>query len=259
MSSPLRKHQPVDDVAERRRGPRGPPSPRPRRPRRRHASPCRTTGDLAGDLAVRHADVGEDHLVAVLRAARSTAGFTRSCFSTSTPSLLERLADGHRQDAVRSRAFFSPILTWTVLGVTTSTARPSRPMVALRLLDRRAPPYDWPSSPKASETSVEVTQWVCSSPSTGQRQRPAVLHVDPAAVGDGLVEVGGDQVVIADLDALRLQHVPEHVSAIALTSRSLPSTEHRHRGAERSVAERTAGDGRGPRRTTGPPGRSCCG
>ena len=69
--------------------------------------------------------------------------------------------------------FFAPILSSSFLGVTTSRAIPSRPMPALRDVDRSAPRNREPISPRAAATSVEVTQWVVSLPSTlSSRGRP---------------------------------------------------------------------------------------
>ena len=56
----------------------------------------------------------------------------------------------------------------------------------------------------------------------GQLDRAAEAHGDLAAVGDGLVELGGDQVVLGDLDALGGQHLGDGV-AVGADLRVSPS------------------------------------
>ena len=68
--------------------------------------------------------------------------------------------------SLRVTGFLPAIASLSFLGVTTSRAMPSRSMPAPRLVDRSAPRKRSPISPSAAATSVEVTQWVCCSPST---------------------------------------------------------------------------------------------
>ena len=58
----------------------------------------------------------------------------------------------------RLTGFLSPIFTVSVLGVTTSSVRPSRSIEPPRLVESSAPLKRRPISPRAPATLVEVTQ-----------------------------------------------------------------------------------------------------
>ena len=76
----------------------------------------------------------------------------------------------------------------------------------------------------------------------GQLDLAAEAHRDAGAVGDGLVDVGLDQVVRRELDALGLEDVADGVTGGAHLA-LLAVDRQGHGGGHRPVAERRAADG----------------
>ena len=80
-----------------------------------------------------------------------------------------------------------------------------------RLTDRSAPWKPRPISVSAAATSVALTQWVWASPSTSSSSGRPNCTLDPAAVGDGLVQPRGHPVVCAGTMPRQLEHVRHRV------------------------------------------------
>ena len=107
--------------------------------------------------------------------------------------------------------FFSlpPLSMVTVFAVLTVRFRPSRPIPALRLVDRSAPLVSSRRLCSAWSTVVAVVQNDFCLPVDLDRDLAAVLHGDLGAVADRGVEGGDDDVLGADRDALAGEHVAD--------------------------------------------------
>ena len=120
--------------------------------------------------------------------------------------------------------FLPAMETFTFLGVTTSRAMPSRSMPALRLVDSSAPRKRSPSSPRAEATSVEVTQWVCVSPSTfssSGRPKRTLIRLPSSTASSALGATTSWEPTSMPSDS----RTSATVSPIAETSRSCPSRD----------------------------------
>ena len=84
----------------------------------------------------------------------------------------------------------------------------------------------------------------------GELQRSAELHGDGRAVGDGLVDRRGDQVLVGDLDTLGREHVGDGATDGADLA-GLPVEGEGHVLAEGGVADRRTSDGRHDQRREG--------
>ena len=93
-----------------------------------------------------------------------TGRLTRSSASGVMPAALSA-APTVAPVVVRVR-FLPAALTVTFLGVATDRARPSRPIGALRLVERSAPVVSRPRALIALPTFVAVVQSICGAPST---------------------------------------------------------------------------------------------